>query len=123
MQRAANMARARSSFHMTAVFTRFHDLCLGSLAALSLAACNGRLDVTDQNVGGSAGSGGNGGTGPGGSGGTGGSGGSGGGASGSAGTNGETALCHDGVQNGDETGVDCGGGLCFECNINGERPC
>jgi hypothetical protein len=105
---------------MIAVFTRFHNLSLGSLAALSLVACNGRLDVTDENVGGSAGSGGNGGTGPAGSGG---SSGSDGGASGSAGTSGEPAVCHDGIRNGDEAGIDCGGATCAGCNINGERPC
>jgi hypothetical protein len=107
---------------MTAIFTQFRTLSLASpaalsLAALSLAACDGRLDVTDENIGGAAGS-----SNPGGSGGSSGSAGSA-GSAGTGGTGGDAASCDDGVRNGEEEGVDCGGGLCLECNINGERPC
>lgn len=106
---------------MTAIFTRFRAVSLGSLALpslalCSLAACDGRLEVTDENIGGAGGS-----SSQAGSGGSAGSAGSA-GAAGAAGSNGETASCQDGVQNGDEEGVDCGGAACVAC-IDGQRPC
>jgi uncharacterized membrane protein len=99
---------------MTAVVSRFRILSLGSLAALSLAplsiaACDGRLEVTDEDLGGAAGS-----SNQAGSGGSSGS-------AGSSGTSGDPVSCNDGVRNGDEEDVDCGGASCPACP--GESPC
>lgn len=96
---------------MTAIFTHFRTFSHASpaalsLAALSLAACDGRLDVTDENIGGAAGS-----SSQGGSGGSSGSAGS----AGSAGSGGDAASCDDGVRNGDEAAIDCGGS-CPACS-------
>lgn len=108
---------------MTPVFSRFRVLSRGSLAALSLAplsvaACDGRLEVTDENLGGAAGT-----SNQAGSGGASGSGGPSGsaGTAGTAGAGGDSASCNDGVRNGDETAVDCGGSSCPECATEG--PC
>jgi hypothetical protein len=98
---------------MTASFTHFRTLSLASLVALSLGACNGRLEVTNGSIGGAGGS-----SGQAGSGGSSGSA----GAAGSAGAGSETKSCYDGVRNGDETGVDCGGRVCVGC-INDESQC
>jgi uncharacterized membrane protein len=115
--------------------------------ALALGACNGRLEVTDENIGdggsslagqGGDGAGGSGGS-TGGAAGTGGTAGSG-GAAGSADagrcTNGplecdsgvcidgvcEPPSCTDGRRNGDEVGVDCGGG-CAPCLTLCQNEC
>jgi uncharacterized membrane protein len=96
---------------MTRLFPRLRLVAFGSFVAsspiaLSLGACNGRLDVIDEDIGGGAGVGGSG---------QGGSGGNVAGAAGSAGSGGHAASCEDGIRNGDETGVDCGGRSCPEC--------
>ena len=84
------------------------SLAASWVGATSLAACNGRLEVTDANVDGNAGAAGAAGSGQGGSDNAGGPG-------GHAGTTGDVPFCDDGTRNGDEEGVDCGGSACPEC--------
>jgi hypothetical protein len=96
---------------MTRTSARLRVVAFGSFVAsssiaLSLGACNDRLNVTDADIGGAGGSAGSG---------PGGSGGSVAGAAGSAGSGGHAASCRDGVLNGDEMGVDCGGRSCPAC--------
>lgn len=87
------------------------------LGVSSLGACTARLEVTDDNVGGASAAG-DGGSGPGVSGGAGDAGGSGGSS--------DVAACDDGIQNGTEAGVDCGGS-CSPCEpqrcTNGPVEC
>jgi hypothetical protein len=90
---------------------RLPSSTLTALLPLLLAACNGRLDVMTEDVGGAAG---NGGSGQGG-GGTPGLAGTAGDGGGVGGTSGDTQSCTDGIKNGDETAVDCGGASCSPC--------
>jgi hypothetical protein len=90
---------------------RLPSSTLTALLPLLLAACNGRLDVMTEGVGGTAGSGGSG-QGGGGTPSLAGAAGDGGGA---GGTSSDTQSCTDGVQSGDEADVDCGGASCSPC--------
>jgi hypothetical protein len=88
-----------------------HRLPISTLTALLpllAAACNGRLDVMTEGVGGSGGSG-QGGAGTPSVAGAAGDGG------GVGGTSGDTQSCTDGIKGGDETDVDCGGASCSPC--------
>ncbi len=90
---------------MTLINHRPETYILTSLA-LMLAACNGQLDVLEAGIGGSeqGGSGGDGGT----------SVQQGGGNQGGSGGSDDPSACDDGVRNGNETDIDCGG-ACAAC--------
>ena len=90
----------------------------GSVAGTGEVADSGGRGGTGGSVAGTGGSAGTTGlAGRGGAGGTGGSaGGTGGSAAGTGGTG--TNQCADGMMNGAETDVDCGGGTCPKCNVN-----
>jgi hypothetical protein len=90
---------------------RLPSSTLTTLLPLLLAACNGRLDVMTEGVGGTAGSGGSG-QGGGGTPSLAGAAGDGGGV---GGTSSDTPSCTDGIRNGDEADVDCGGAGCSPC--------